>query len=102
MSVEIRGTWSWADHACRFCGARMARRSDGPGGEARPVFQCGGCGVESVGEPDGVCGCGILPKTNRVGPRFRCVPNPNRGVASPNAIVIEFSEAPAQTRDARS
>lgn len=98
----MSATWEWADHACRHCASRIVRRTDGPGGEARPVFECGGCGVRSAGEPDGICGCGVLPKSSRPGPRFRCVPNPNRGVASPNAIVIEFSEAGTPTAAGKS
>lgn len=93
--MQAANTWAWSSHACRHCGSRIVCRTDGPSGAADPIFECGGCSVQSRKGPEQICGCGILPASSRPGPRFRCVPNPNRGVASPNAIVIEFSEAPA-------
>ena len=80
--IDICASRGWANHACRHCGSRLIKRDDGV---AKPTYECGGCGIQSHGEPDGICGCGILPKSNKPGPRFRCVPNPARGVASPNA-----------------
>jgi hypothetical protein len=86
---------AWADHACRHCGSRLLeRRTDEV---ARPVYECGGCSLSVTGEPDKICGCGILPKPVRMaaGPRFYCTPNPDRCVASPAAIVVVFDEVRA-------
>lgn len=82
---------TWADHACRFCMGRLLARTSG----GRTTYECGACGITAQVDPHGICGCGILPRPVRAnaGPRFRCTANPDRGVASPAAIVIAFDEA---------
>jgi hypothetical protein len=88
---------SWSDHACRACMGRLLRRHDEATG--RTTYECGGCGQTAKGSPEPICGCGVLPRPATgaapTGPRFRCVPNPARGVASPSVIVIAFGEQPA-------
>lgn len=88
-------TAEWANHACRHCLGRLLVRQEDAA--ARPVYECGTCGLKTPGEPDKICGCGMLPKPVRAtsGPRFYCAPNPERCVASPAAIVILFDEVPA-------
>lgn len=86
-------TARWAPHACRHCLGGLLERVLPDG---RSVFECGTCSVTAAGAPETICGCGILPKplsARSAGPRFRCVPNPNRCVASPAAYVIAFDEA---------
>lgn len=85
-------TWSWADHVCRNCLSRLVKR-DAPDGP--PVFECGNCTLSAKDKPDGICGCGILPKPSSgkaspTAPRFRCVPNPNRTVGTSAAVVIQW------------
>lgn len=84
----------WADHACRHCGARLLERRCDAG---RASYECGSCGAEARGAPDGICGCGILPigVRDRSGPRFRCAANPAPGPSSLSVIVISFDEAAA-------
>jgi hypothetical protein len=83
--------WAWSDHVCRTCLGRLVERKDG----VRAVFECGNCTHSSEHTPDGICGCGVLPKPS-VGradpsaPRFRCTPNPNRTVTAPAAFVIAW------------
>ena len=94
MSAPLSCEPVWADHACRFCGGRLLSRAVDGG----TVFECGQCSVKAQRAPDAICGCGTLPRpaSSRPGaawPRWRCVPNPTRCVASPAAIVIEFGEA---------
>lgn len=82
----------------------MAAFGDGP--DSR--WQCGTCRTESLGGPQGLCGCGIYigprpletkrnpaPKTIRLntsGPRFYCASNPAPSDASPAAIVVLYGE----------
>lgn len=85
-----------ADHACRYClGQLVELVSDKPDG--RSVFECTACGLHAHGEPDNICGCGILakPVLATSGPRFRCIANPTRTPARPAPIVITFDEAAA-------
>ena len=84
----------WADHACRHCGARLLERRSEAG---KAAFECGSCGAKAQGAPDGICGCGILPRglRDRSGPRFRCSANPAPGPSSLSVIVISFDEAAA-------
>lgn len=90
--------FAWAGHACRFCTGRLIARDGADGGPT--VFECGQCDLKAKGAPDAICGCGMLPRPAAAlgrgapasWPRWRCVPNPTRCVASPAAIVIEFGE----------
>lgn len=92
--------WSWADHACRFCGARLVVTGEAP---AR-LYECGNCTAQSRGSPDGICGCGIhygprawteqdrKAREREHGPRFACQANPTRTPANPAAIVIVYGD----------
>lgn len=82
----------WADHACRFCWARLYAVPVGADGVA---FECGNCGRTAADEPDAICGCGAhlgarpnKRKPPSSGPRFRCAPNPAPSMENPAAIVI--------------
>lgn len=91
LAAAPADSWSWSDHACRTCLGRLVRR-EAPGGA--PVFECGNCTVSARGAPDGICGCGVLPRRTAspspAAPRFRCVANAERTVADPAAVVIRW------------
>lgn len=88
----------WADHACRFCWARLyAVPAEGGGA----TYECGNCRRTAAGTPDAICGCGAhlgaLPSKRKPpssGPRFRCVPNPAPSLDNIAAIVIVHGDAP--------
>jgi transcriptional regulator with XRE-family HTH domain len=93
--VGDRG-WKLVDHACRFCGARVLLRGE--------IFRCSTCAAESIGRPDGVCGCGILHggepgrmKDIPPGLCFRCIRNSHRSAHDPSEIVILFEGEPTGT-----
>ncbi|CAH2606232.1 conserved protein of unknown function (plasmid) [Rhodovastum atsumiense] len=103
----MSGGIPWVDHACRFCGSRLAVGT-APGG--KPLYECGNCDVRSLGEPHGICGCGVEFGTNArrqrdrdaqrkaapsTRPRFHCAPNPARSPANPSVIVILYGGEPA-------
>ena len=73
-------------HACKYCGGRVLRSGD--------TFRCGGCAAVTMGEPHGICGCGILPGYRTGLRRFSCGVNPERGPKSPSEIVILFGDVP--------
>lgn len=99
MSASLAETWSWSDHACRNCLGRLIRR-DRP--SAQPVFECGNCATTACGNPDGICGCGTLPRPSARSkpdapgaPRFRCVASEDRapGSTAP-AVVVQWGVHP--------
>lgn len=71
--------WEPVDHACRFCGGRVARQGR--------VFRCFHCdALTERGVVADICGCGLKGANGRY--PFVCAPNPSRGPQNPAMIVI--------------
>jgi len=69
-------------HACRKCLGPVLQGKDG--------FVCAVCDAADARVED-ICGCGISAgEGGRKNLGFRCIPNPERGPASPAAVVIAF------------
>ena len=85
------GAFELTEHCCRHCGGRVLQAGD--------TYRCSTCRAVTMGAPDGICGCGILPNASllaRMGPgRFRCGPNPAPTDECPSEIVVLFGEHPA-------
>lgn len=71
--------WEPAEHACRFCGGRIARQ-----GKAYRCFHCDAATERGVVAD--ICGCG-LQGANGMRP-FICAVNPDRSPQNPAIIVI--------------
>ncbi|HTO99797.1 MAG TPA: hypothetical protein VMJ64_00360 [Anaerolineales bacterium] len=69
-------------HACRKCLGPILQTEDG--------FVCAVCDAAGA-RGEEICGCGISAgEGGRKNLSFRCIPNPERGPASPAAVVIAF------------
>jgi hypothetical protein len=86
-------SWHFIDHACAKCGSRLIAHQEP--GAAKPTYECGTCGAKAVGDHRSICGCGVLPKSSAVGPKFRCAVNPAPGPTDPSIIIITFDEVAA-------
>jgi len=80
--------WQRVDHACRFCGGRIASKAG--------QFLCFVCGAATGGAVKGICGCGLVGAAGRH--PFVCAPNPQKSAASPAEIVIVSAPNPRAER----
>jgi hypothetical protein len=80
--------WRLEDHICRNCLGRVVSRTAEDG---QAIVQCSNCGAEGIGEPSGICCCGI--KRGKFD-RLRCIrlDRPIHGVAA-QIVVTEVDES---------
>jgi hypothetical protein len=88
--LSRREGWEPVDHACRFCGGRVAQRGQ--------TFECFHCGARTErGVVADICGCG-LEGANGQRP-FACQPNSNRTPQNPAVIVIARADPLAAAKE---
>jgi hypothetical protein len=74
-----------APHCCRTCFGPILQSTAG--------FVCAICDAASEAV-EGICGCGIRVAGSKRA-MFQCTANPERGPASPAAVVITFGQTSA-------
>jgi hypothetical protein len=88
--------WTFIDHACRYCGGRILRKSE----RGKYFNRCAECGAITEGPYETLCTCGVEVGTH--GKAFECFRRPDEITQTKQEILVrERPNVPVRTKEAR-